>query len=113
MKIYTEIVNGKRRWKQKRYLSEMFDRYKRHETDAYYFFTKVLMDELGLLPGGLTSYIGVYNSSFSGYLIVGDKVNIFPFEDCSWVVKYGLFEKVVEDIEEIFEIIRLAWVYKV
>lgn len=108
---YTEKVSGKRQWKQTIYLAEMFDRYLRCERDSHDFFVGVLKRELGLKEGDFTSYVGVYRSSYSYSLVVGGKVSIFPFEEYNWVVKCGVFEVVVENMEGIFDIIRRAWEY--
>ena len=110
---YTELANGKRHWKQTIYLAEMFDRYLKDEVDAHNFFHDVFKGELGLKKGGWTSYVGVYGTSMTDGLMVGDKVSIYipinHIPQYKWVVKHGAFEEVVEDMEKIFEVIRRAW----
>lgn len=106
---YTEIVNGKRQWKQTIHLAEMFDLYHRGFLDAHNFFCDVFRGELNLEEGDWTSYVSVYGTSYSGGLLVGERVSIHPFSDCKWVVKNGSFEEVVDNMEHIFEIIRRAW----
>tara|TARA_Y100001970_G_C14231377_1_gene858853 strand:+ start:173 stop:514 length:342 start_codon:yes stop_codon:yes gene_type:complete len=106
---YTEIVGGKRQWKQTIYLAEKFARYHKDHIDRDNFFLGVFKEELGLKEGDWTSYIAVYGQSYSNGLLVGDRISIYPFAAYKWVVKNGTFEEVVEDMESIFEIIRRAW----
>ena len=109
MDQYTEKVFGKRQWKQTMHLAEMFDRYQRSEKDTYAFFRGVLIGELGLVDSDFTSYLGTYDSSYSHSLVLGDRVQVFPFEDHHWVVKHGGYERVLERMEDIFDLIREAW----
>lgn len=107
----TEIINGKRHWKRTSSVEEMLDRYRLGMRDCRSFFVDVFKVELGLREGGFTSYVGVYQSSFTDSLVVGGKVSIFHFPDYNWVVKHGAYEKVVEDMRDIFELIREAWAF--
>lgn len=108
---FTEIVNGKRQWKQTMYLAEKFDLYHRNEEYSHYFFVDVFKGELGLKESAGTTYISKHGINSSNGLSVGDRVYVFPFATSvyKWVVKGGDFEKVVDDMEKVFEIIREAW----
>ena len=108
---FTEVVNGKRQWKQTIYLAEKFDLYHRNEEYSHYFFVDVFKGELGLKESGNTTYISTYDTKSSNGLSVGDRVYVFPFatSEYKWVVKTDFIEKVVDDMEKIFEIIREAW----
>lgn len=111
MMKHTEIVGGKRQWVKSPYVEEMRGRYRLSIPDSAQFFEGVLKTELSLEEGDFTSFLGVYQKSSNHSLVVGGKVCVFPFEGNNWVVKYGAYERVVEDMGDLFEIIREAWVY--
>jgi hypothetical protein len=112
MSTFTLIRNGKREWKDyDPYVEEMLSRYCLQLPDCYDFFVGVFKGELGLVAGDFTSYLGVFGSSYSESLVLGGKVSVFPFEGHSWVVKHGEYERVVEDMRDIFDLIREAWAF--
>lgn len=107
---YTKLIDGKRVWDlDSPYVLEMLGRYTLGMEDCYDFFVDVFKDELGLREGDFTSYLDIYGSSHSGGLVLGGKVLVFPFVDSDWVVKNGEYERVVENMDEIFDLMREAW----
>jgi len=112
VRTFTLIRDGKRQWKDyDPYVEEMLGRYCLEMPDCSDFFVWIFKDELGFEPGDFTSYLGVYGSSFSDCLVLGGKVSVFYFDRCHWVVKHGAYERVVEDMRDIFDLIREAWVF--
>ena len=93
----------------------MFNRYRgemngHQSMELYHKFVEIFEKELGLKIQHFTPQkCSLMGLNVSQGFLVGEQVYIIPSITNKWVVKNGSFEQAVENMKDIFEIIRRAW----